>query len=162
MKSIVLSVLLAGVLSATAAIAARPADAPSGSMGICKDGTYSFTPEKKGACRGHKGVKQWYDEDTPESKPNNERALPSSSTGASATSVTKPMSPAMASHTSGSPTEPGAGGGTGRVWANTSTKVYHCLGDKYYGTTKQGNYMSEGDAKARGYHADHGKACTSN
>jgi len=47
---------------------------------------------------------------------------------------------------------PAPGGGPGMVWVNTETKVFHRQGDKWYGTTKHGKYMSETDAVKAGYH----------
>jgi hypothetical protein len=53
---------------------------------------------------------------------------------------------------------PGAGG---QVWVNTSSKVYHCPGTRWYGKTTQGGFMSETQARAQGARSDHGNACTS-
>jgi hypothetical protein len=39
----------------------------------------------------------------------------------------------------------------GMVWANRSSKVYH-KDDKYYGKTKNGEFMTEADATKAGYH----------
>jgi hypothetical protein len=52
-----------------------------------------------------------------------------------------------------------ASGGAGKVWANSSSKVYHCEGSKYYGKTRKGEYLTEADARAKGYHGVGGKSC---
>jgi DNA uptake protein ComE-like DNA-binding protein len=41
----------------------------------------------------------------------------------------------------------------GMVWVNTDTKVYHREGDRWYGNTKHGKYMTEADALKAGYRA---------
>lgn len=52
------------------------------------------------------------------------------------------------------------GGGAGKVWANEDSKIYHCPGTRFYGTTKNGKYMSEADAKAAGMHGANNKTCS--
>ncbi|WP_317201503.1 signal protein [Janthinobacterium sp.] len=52
------------------------------------------------------------------------------------------------------------GGGDGKVWVNSKSKVYHCPGTKFYGKTKTGEYMSEADAKTKGNHPNNKKACS--
>lgn len=41
----------------------------------------------------------------------------------------------------------------GMVWVNTESGVYHKRGTRWYGKTKKGKYMTEGDAIKAGYHA---------
>jgi hypothetical protein len=36
------------------------------------------------------------------------------------------------------------------VWVNTSTKVYHTKGDRYFGNTKQGKFTCEKTATSEG------------
>jgi hypothetical protein len=48
-----------------------------------------------------------------------------------------------------------------QVWVNTKSGVYHCPGTQYYGNTKSGTYLSESDAKAKGYRPAHNKQCGS-
>ena len=66
---------------------------------------------------------------------------------------------AVAPAKSATPSVAAAGGGDGKVWVNAKSKTYHCEGSQFYGKTKAGEYMAEADAKAKGYHGDHGKAC---
>jgi len=39
----------------------------------------------------------------------------------------------------------------GMVWVNLNTGVYHREGDRWYGKTKKGKFMSEADAQKAGY-----------
>jgi len=142
-------------------LAAAPADAPAGSTGLCKDGTYYNGAEKKGACKGHKGVKDWWGGDASASKTDAKTDTKADTTKAAAAPAPAPAATKTATKSDNKPAAQAApGGGPGLVWANEGTKVYHCNGDKWYGKTKKGEYMSEADAKAKGFKADHGKACS--
>ncbi|RYF74979.1 MAG: DUF3761 domain-containing protein [Comamonadaceae bacterium] len=129
-----------------------PADAPAGTTVQCKDGSYASPDSKSGACRGHKGIKTWFGGKA-EAKPSVAAAAPA------APATTAAAAPAKKADKTASTTA-APGGGAGKAWANDETKVYHCMGDRYYGKTKKGEYLSEADAKAKGMHASHNKACT--
>ena len=45
------------------------------------------------------------------------------------------------------------------VWVNKNSHTYLCPADRWYGKTKNGEYMSEWNAKALGYRAKHNKKC---
>lgn len=151
-KSLILAVLFAvfGTASfaqAPAGAAAAPA-AAGNPTALCKDGTPYTGETKKGACKGHKGVKTWYG------------AAGAAAAPAAAATATSRSSAKASSKTAALPAAAAPGGGAGKVWVNTSSKTYHCEGDKFYGKTKTGSYMSEADAKAQGDHPSHGKACS--
>ena len=55
-----------------------------------------------------------------------------------------------------------AGGGNGKVWVNTKSGVYHKEGDRWYGKTKEGKYMTEDEAIKAGYRADKEKQANKN
>jgi hypothetical protein len=106
----------------------------------CKDGTAFTGTKRSGACRGQGGVQSW------------------GATSTATSPVATPPPPAAATSQRGAASP---GGGAGQVWVNTASKVYHCPGDRWYGKTKHGSYMSEAQAQAQGARPDHGKACTS-
>jgi len=145
-------VLAAGLFTSAAVCAQAPATAPAGSTAQCKDGSYYSGAAKKGACRGHKGIQTWYGP-AATAAPAAAPAPAPATASAHATAAQKHAKVAPAARTAA------PGGGAGQVWVNTSTKVYHCQGDRWYGKTKSGSYMPEAQAKAQGFRADKGKAC---
>jgi hypothetical protein len=159
--------LLAGLMLTAVSLAQAPAGAPAGATGLCKDGTYWTNPTKKGACHGHKGIQTWYATDTaatPAAPPPPAAAPPAAAPPpppAATTPAAPPKTVAAPAKTSSytPPANAAPGGGPGLVWVNSSSKVYHCPGDRWYGKTKNGGYMSEADAKAQGNRPDHGKTC---
>jgi len=46
-----------------------------------------------------------------------------------------------------------------RVWVNSASNVYHCLGNADYGTTQEGKYLSEADARAAGHRPARDQVC---
>jgi Protein of unknown function (DUF3761) len=146
---------------ATATAAATTAAPAAGATGTCKDGTSTSAASKSGACSGHGGVKDWNGAAGATSAAAATAPAPmSKSAAAPAMSASPAMSAAPAKSTGSAPSATAApGGGPGQVWVNKPSKVYHCPNDQWYGKTKDGAYMTEANAIAQGYHADHGKAC---
>ena len=169
-SAIRLMAVATGLLAAQVAAA----QAPAGSTGQCKDGTYTSAASKQGACRGHQGVKEWYAAEapaaakTPASAPSptpapGPMAAPTAASPKVATPSPGPVaapSPKASPSAKAAAMPQAAGGGPGLVWVNTSSNVYHCYGSDYYGKTKAGSYMSEADAKTKGARPDHGKPCS--
>lgn len=46
-----------------------------------------------------------------------------------------------------------------KVWVNTSSGVYHCPGTRWYGNTKQGEFMTQKKAQDGGYRPAYGIVC---
>ena len=161
-------IMFAASLSIAAGVCAQaPAGAPAGSTGLCRDGSYYSGPEKKGACRGHKSVKDWYGAAgsgaaaaAPSAPAAATAAAPAAAPAAPAAAAAATASAASAAKQRWTPPAAAApGGGTGQVWVNSHSKVYHCQNDKWYGKTAHGEYMTEAAAKAAGNRPDHGKPC---
>jgi len=185
MKAIFASAILAAGLMTSVGVYAKdtaapaPAGTPAGSTGLCNDGSYWTGATKKGACKGHKGVKDWYATAgapaaaapavAPAPAKTTAAATPAAAPAApankgffgfgkkTAPAATPVVAPAAAATTHAAPA---AGGGAGQVWVNSDSNVYHCANSKWYGKTKTGSYMTEAAAKAAGAHPDHGKACS--
>lgn len=147
--------LVAGLFVSQLCMAQAPAGAPAGATGLCNDGTYHMGASKRGACSGHKGVKDWYGAATATPAKTPAAAAAPTPAAAPVPTPTPTPTPKAKANTAA----PAVGGGAGQVWLNTASNVYHCQGTRYYGKTKAGAYMTETEAKAKGARADHGKAC---
>lgn len=150
--------------SSTKSTAAAASDSSGTPLAKCKDGTTFNGTSHRGACKGHQGVDQWLDQPAA----GGAAAAPAASTGkaaqATAPAAMPAPTPAPAAASSHTPTpasqiQAQPGGGAGKVWVNSSSKVYHCQGDEWYGKTKEGSYMTEAQAKAAGNRAAAGKTC---
>ncbi len=144
---------IVSILVTTMSFAQAPAGAPTGSTGACKDGSFTSQATKKGACSGHKGVKEWYADETPGAVTTGTTSTPTVA-GAAASTIRNTVT----DDTNGR--APVAGGGAGQVWVDSRTKVYTCPGAKLYGTTKAGSYLTEAAARAAGYRPEQGKSCS--
>lgn len=143
---------VAAILLIASAGAASAQDSMTAS---CKDGTNWSGARRSGACRGHGGVLAFGAAATT-------APLTSAAPAAAPPPVTAPASTAATAPSTMPRPAPSAaaGGGPGQVWVNSSTKVYHCQGDRYYGKTKAGEYMTEAAAKTAGDHPARNKACS--
>lgn len=117
----------------------------------CRDGTVSYSATRSGTCSGHGGVAQWL--------------VPSGATARciDGTFSTSAQRQGACSHHGGVAqwlAGTNAGATATRVWVNTSSGVYHCPGSRYYGGTKHGVYMTEVEARSKGYRAAYSRACT--
>jgi hypothetical protein len=88
------------------------------------------------------------------SKRQMDQVSPLVTVGETPGSANRAMPPAQAPRAPSQQTAaPPAAPAPGMVWVNTATKVYHRQGDRYYGKTKQGKYMTESEAIQAGYRA---------
>ena len=84
--------------------------------------------------------------------------LPAQQTGTAPETTPQTAQPARKT-TAKTPMQQVPGGGPDQVWVNTNSSVYHCPGDRYYGKTAHGRYMTEAAAKGAGAKGVGGKTC---
>lgn len=156
MRALLLSFSVTALLTLTAHAQTAPLTA------TCRDGTTWTGQTRRGACSGHHGVQAFGTTGAPAAATTGTTA--SVGAPAATTATTTPAAPTATrpSPPSGAVASPGgqpAVGSAGQVWVNTRSKVYHCPGDRYYGHTVQGTYMTEAAARAAGDRPSRGKAC---
>ncbi len=93
---------------------------------------------------------------SPQPSTSDKAQSPATTPNATAAAKSTPAASTDSSTTSGAPAQASATTKTpanakGLVWINTDTGVYHKQGTRWYGKTKHGKYMLEGDAIKAGY-----------
>src|SRR6478609_759269 len=108
--------IAASLIASSAAFAQAPAGAPAGSTALCKDGSYTSTDSKKGACSGHQGVKDWYGPTAAATPAKTAAPVPATEPAKTAAPApaAEPAKTAPPAAKSAAATAPG--GGPGKVW----------------------------------------------
>jgi len=144
-----LFVSFAIVLAASAAVAqSASSQSPTAK---CRDGSFSYSAARAGTCSGHGGVAEWLAPSGATARCND---------GTFSTSASKQGACSGHDGVAQWLTTTTANATGARVWVNTSSGVYHCPGSRYYGGTKQGVYMTEVEARSKGYRPAYSRSCT--
>lgn len=124
----------------------QPSHAPAGTTAQCRDGSFSQSAQKRGACSRHKGVQVWYGH-TPQTSSKAQPLKPASATGV---------------HTSPSAYAASSASRDTMVWVNLKTGVFHCQGSRWYGKTNKGQSMPQAQALAQKHKPASNKWCAPN
>lgn len=118
---------------------------------ICRDGS-SSKASGRGACSHHGGVARRAD-----SRPTTTRG---NSGDIDLPTTQAPRASARAHEGASDNSRVSQQNVSTKVWVNTKSGVYHCAGTRWYGATKNGEYMTESQARAAGDRPAYGRACS--
>lgn len=164
MKALMITTTLALALAGIAN-AQTPAGAPTGATAQCKDGTWSSEPNRDAACSSHDGVRTWYGaSDSPTKTPAPAMMPPQTFPKSTPQTMPNAQTPTTGTQTGSRPTLPGglsrkSGASAAHVWVDRSARTYVCEGERGYGTSSGGAYMSESDAVSNGNQPANGATC---
>ena len=115
---------------------------------VCRDGT-SSRASGRGACSHHGGVAKRAEPAPPTTRGNSGDIVLPTTPQASARAQERASNNSRVSEQ-----------GSVKVWVNTKSGVYHCPGTRWYGATKNGEYMTESQARTAGDRPAYGRSCS--